>query len=90
MHNHILVNMSVSLIGLYIVFVAGGLTTNIPSLCGIVSALLQYFLLVFFSWTAVEAIWLYLNLVFVLKAQPLTSRYILKASPPAWSKLFNG
>ena len=50
--------MNCSLIGLYVVFVMGGQVTVIPYLCGISSALLHYFLLAFFAWTTVEAVWL--------------------------------
>ena len=63
--------------------------TIIPVLCGISSALLQYFLLVFFGWTAVEAVWLYLNLpvVEVFGIQSYTAKYALKAAIPVWGML---
>ena len=83
-HGQILVNMSVSLMGLYIIFLIAGHATGVPVLCGIVSALLQYFILVFFSWTAVESVWLYLKLVKVFGSNSFTSKYILKAGLPAW------
>lgn len=60
-----LLNYVVSLIGLYVFFITAGNilvhgknnTTEI--LCGINSALIQYFLLVYFGWTAAEALQLY-------------------------------
>ena len=60
--------------------------TFIPVLCGISSALLHYFLLVFFGWTAVEAVWLYLKLVKVFGIQSVTSKFILKAGIPTWGE----
>ena len=73
--------------GLYIIFLIAGHATGVPALCGIVSALLQYFILVFFSWTAVESVWLYLKLVKVFESHSFTSKYMLKAGLPAWRKL---
>ena len=62
--------------------------TSVPAICGISSALLHYFLLVFFGWTAVEAVWLYLKLVKVFGIQSVTSKYILKAGIPTWGKTY--
>ncbi len=55
--------MSIALGGVYISFITGGHVTAIPILCGFSSAFLHYFMLVFFAWTAMEAVWLYLKLV---------------------------
>ena len=63
--------------------------TSVPVLCGISSALLHYFLLVFFGWAAVEAVWLYLKLVKVFGIQSITSKFILKAGIPTWGKRYN-
>ena len=71
---------------LYVTFLIGGFVTKVPALCGIVSALLQYFFLVFFAWTAVESVWLYLKLVAVLGSQSFASSYMLKAGLPGWCK----
>ena len=71
---------------LYITFLLGGFVTEIAELCGLVSALLQYFFLVFFAWTAIESVWLYLKLVAVLGTETYSSRYMLKAGLPAWCK----
>ena len=85
-HGQILVNMSLALIGLYVFFLIGGHVTSIPVLCGISSALLQYFILAFFGWTAVEAVWLYLKLVKVFGTSSFTSKFTLKSGLPTWSK----
>ena len=86
-HGKILINLSLALMGVYVFFLIGGHVTTTPALCGISSALLHYFLLVFFGWTAVEAVWLYLKLVKVLGMQSVTSNYTIKASIPTWGKL---
>ena len=71
---------------LYFTFLIGGFAVGIPPICGFMSALLQYFFLVFFSWMAVEAVWLYLKLVVVTGSQSLTSKFMLKAGLSAWCK----
>ena len=85
-HGKILINLSLALMGVYLFFLIGGHVTTIPILCGISSALLHYFLLVFFGWTTVEAVWLYIKLVKVLGMQSVTSNYVLKTSLPTWGK----
>ena len=85
-NGRILINMSCSLIGLYVVFVMGGQVTVIPDLCGISSALLHYFLLVFFAWTTVEAVWLYLKLVKIFGLQTIESKFFMTASLLCWCK----
>ena len=83
-HGQILINLSLALIGVYIFFLVGGHVTSVPVLCGISSALLHYFLLAFFGWTAVEAVWLYLKLVKIFGIQSLSLNFILKAGLPTW------
>ena len=73
--------------GLYVFFLISGHVTPLPPLCGISSALLQYFLLVFFGWTAVEAVWLYLKLVKVFAIQSYTAKFSLKAGIPTWGMI---
>ena len=70
--------------GLYIFFLISGHVTSIRVLCGISSALLQYFILAFFGWTLVEVVWLYIKLVKVFGVQAFTSRFMLKAGIPTW------
>ena len=83
-HGRILINLSVSLICLYVVFVIAGLVTSVEVLCGLVSALFQYFMLVFFGWTAAEAVFLYYNLAIVL-GKPI-EHFVLKAALVVWCK----
>ena len=60
--------------------------TTVPPLCGVVAALLQYFMLVFFGWTAVEAVFLYQKLVRKVLGQT-SPRFVLKAAAIVWGKL---
>ena len=78
--------MSFSLIGMYVIFIISGQVTVVPPLCGISSALLQYFLLVFFAWTAVEAVWLYLKLVKIFGLHTIEQRFFTVSSLLAWCK----
>lgn len=84
-HGQILINISISLICLYLVFLMGAHSAPLPVLCSISAALLQYFMLVFFGWTAVEAFFLYRNLVQVLVSN--IPKFTLKAGLIIWSKL---
>jgi hypothetical protein len=88
-HGQIILNMGLSLAGLYIFFLIGGHVTVIPVLCGLSAALLHYFMLVFFAWTAVEALWLYVKLVKVFGMWSFENMYILKAGIPAWGECYN-
>ena len=77
--------MCISLLGLYAFFLVaqqGAHYTTIPGFCFAVSAVLQYFMLVYFFWTAVEAVHLYLKLVKVFGSD--VRHYILWASIVAW------
>lgn len=86
-HGKILINLSVALIALYVVFLLGGHVTTVPALCGLVSALVHYVFLVFFAWTAVEAVYLYQKFVRVL-SNP-TTRFVVIAMLVAWGKFQN-
>ena len=85
-HNQIILNLSVSLAGIYIFYLIDGYVSTIPVLCGITAVLSQYFFVVFFAWTAVEAIWLYIKLVKIFGTRSYEHLYILKAGIPAWGK----
>ena len=61
--------------------------TTVPVLCGITSALLHYFMVVFFTWTAVETVWLYIKLVKIIGTQSLENKFMIKAGIPAWGEL---
>jgi len=80
-------NMSCSLAGFYIIFLIAGHAAPVAVLCGISAALLQYFMLVYFGWTAAEAVYLYIKLVKVLG--PNIARYVLKAALIVWCKYHN-
>ena len=81
-----LLNMSVALLGLYISFILGSLGQALPAgLCATFSALLQYFFLVYFSWTLAEAVDIYLKLVKVLGGN--IDYYIIKAMIVTWGAL---
>ena len=58
--------------------------TSVPALCGVSAGLLHYFMLVFFSWTAVESVFLFMKLVRVVGSE--IHWYTLKAGLLAWSK----
>ena len=83
-HEQILINLCLALMGMYLVFILGANAAPVPVLCGISAALLQYFMLVFFSWTAVEAFYLYQMLVKVLRVRQIS---MLKISLVVWCKL---
>ena len=94
MSGQLLLNLAVSLIGLYVVFITAGnilvygKSTTTEVLCGINSALIQYFLLVYFGWTAAEAVQIYYwQIVKALehKAQHL-GHYVLKVALIVWCK----
>ena len=70
--------------GMYLVFILGANTAPVPVLCGISAVLLQYFMLVFFSWTSVEASFLYQMLVEVLGVRQIP---VLKIGLVVWCKL---
>ena len=84
-HDLIVINMCTSLLGVYVFFVISAVVTPVKVLCGISSGLLQYFLLVFFSWTSVEAVFLFMTLVKVFSN---TARFALKAGLVAWSEFY--
>ncbi len=83
-HGQILINLSISLIALYVVFLLAGHVTTVTALCGLVSALVHYFFLVFFAWTAIEAVYLYQKFVRVL-SNP-TKRFVIVGMCIAWGK----
>ena len=84
-HGKLLINLSISLICVYVVFIVAGHVTSVEGLCGLVSALFQYFMLVFFGWTAAEAVILYHKLVKVF-GKPLR-HYVVKAALIVWREL---
>ena len=90
----LLINLSISLLGIYIFFVVGGHirpygdTYAVDIACAISSAILHYFMLVYFGWTAAEALNLYFSLVEVLEARSIR-HYTLKAGLVVWGMHYN-
>ena len=85
LHGKLLINLSSALLGLYITFLIAGHVTSVPPLCGIIAALIHYFMLVFFGWTAVEAVYLYTKLVIVLGKD--LQQYTFKTGLVVWCTL---
>ena len=92
--SQLLLNLTVSLIGLYVVFITAGnilvygKSTTTEVLCGINSALIQYFLLVYFGWTAAEAVQIYYwKILKAVTGEGLTQHlghYVLKVALIVW------
>ena len=82
--------MSLVLIGMYATYLAAGNASSILKLnggnifCGFLGALLYYFMLVYFMWTAIEAVDLYRKLVKVFHQG---GRFVLYGTIIAWGKL---
>ena len=55
---------------------------SVPALCGISAALVHYFMLVYFMWTAAEAVFLFIKLVKVLGNK--INHFTLKAGLLSW------
>ena len=83
-HGQLLLNLCFALIGLYITFIFAVHSRDVPGLCAVTGAVLQYFFLVTFMVMAAEAISLYMNLVIVLGRK--VSHFVLKATIVSWSK----
>ena len=83
-HGQVMINMSCALLCLYVVFVMSANATPVPALCGTSAALVHYFMLVYFMWTAAEAVFLYIKLVRIWDKR--IRRFTLKAGLVAWRK----
>ena len=68
--------------GLYITFIIAIHSRDVPGLCAVVGAMLQYFFLVTFMVMAAEAINLYVNLVIVLGGK--IHHFVLKTTVLSW------
>ena len=81
----ILINLCISLLCLYVVFIAG-IDRTCPEVgCIITAVLLHYFTLTTMAWMAVEARYLYIKLVRVF--DPEGTRFVLIFGLAAWGKL---
>ena len=85
-----LLNLCFALLGLYIAFLISTSAEGLASTeagrnaCGFFSALLHYFMLAYFFWTAAEALFLFFKLVKVLRGSMNT--YVYVAMAICWSK----
>ena len=84
-HAKLLANLCFALMGLYATFIVSTVSTTVPVLCGLASALLHYFFLAVFFWMAAEAIHLHRKLVTVFK--PDIKRYLYIAMAICWGEL---
>ena len=84
-HVKLLLNLCFALLGLYITFIISTVSTGVPVLCGVVSALMHYFFLAVFFWMAAEAIHLHKKLVTVFK--PDITSYVTIAMAICWGRL---
>ena len=75
-------NLCFGLLGLYVSFILAIHSSIVPGLCAVVSALLQYFMLVTLFAMASEALNLYMKLVVVFGKQ--IQKYFLKAVLVSW------
>ena len=85
MHSKLLINLCFALVGLYVTFIISTVSTGVPVLCGVVSALMHYFFLTVFFWMAAEAIHLHRKLVTALK--PDIKGYLAIAIAICWGML---
>ena len=85
-HGRVLINMSFALLCLYITFFIAATTQSIPALCGISAALVHYFMLVYFMWTATEAVFLYIKLVKILGRK--INHFCFKFGLISWCKCY--
>ena len=78
-----LLNLCFSLLGLYVSFILAIHSTPVPALCAVISAILQYFMLVTFFVMASEALNLYMKLVLVFGHLQIQN-YFIKALLISW------
>ncbi len=78
----LLLNLCFALLGLYASFILAIHSSGVPGLCAVISALLQYFMLVTLFAMASEALNLYMKLVVVFGKQ--IQKYFLKAALVSW------
>ena len=83
-HGQLLLNLCFALIGLYVTFIFAVHSRDVPGLCAVTGAVLQYFFLVTFMVMVAEAINLYMNLVIILGRK--INHFALKAIILSWSE----
>ena len=80
----ILISFCVSLLCLYLVFLAGVEQTSTRVGCILAAVLMHYFALTSMAWMGVEAANLYLKLVKVFNSE--VEHFMIKASAAAWGE----
>ena len=85
-HGQVLINMSCALLCLYITFLVAANVQSVSVLCGISAALVHYFMLVYFMWTAAEAVFLYIKLVKILGHK--INHFSFKCGLISWRKCY--
>lgn len=61
-HGQIIINISVALLGLYIVYIVAAFKDFLPNAaCAVFAVLLQYFVLVYLGWVGVEVVYLFME-----------------------------
>ena len=83
-HGQLLLNLCFALMGLYITFIFAVHSRDVPGLCAVTGAVLQYFFLVTFMVMAAEVINLYMKLVIVLGQK--IHHFVLKATILSWGE----
>lgn len=74
--------MAIALLCLYAAFMLSNYATPVPVLCGTGAAFVHYFMLVYFMWTGVEAVFLFIKLVIVVSSN--IRHFALKLGLVAW------
>ena len=85
LHSKLLINLCFALVGLYVTFIISTVSTGVPVLCGVVSALMHYFFLAVFFWMAAEAIYVHRKLVYEYKQD--IANYFAITMAICWGKL---
>ena len=83
-HEQLLLNLCFALMGLYITFIFAVHSRDVPVLCAVIGAVLQYFFLMTFMVMAAEAINLYMNLMIVLGRK--INSFVVRATILSWSE----
>ena len=83
----ILRNLCISLLGLYIVFLAGIEQTTSPIACSVITAVLQYFVVASLMWAVAEGVNMYYMLV--LARRSLIQNFLTRSRIICWGTPIN-
>ena len=87
-HSVLVVNLSLSLIGVYAMFIAAIYSVHVTVLCVVVAALLQYFFLVAFFIMTAEAIELFKKTVKVFVSKQAVYKITIKIFVACWGEWY--